>query len=245
MNYLKYVFFLIFLLAAISAQTQEQEYKNAVGLTVGANYSDVNYGSEFLSQYLPKDDYLFYSASGDAHYAYNFGATFTRSLSNKFSASIGLIYTVLEYKIDGSVANQKPEITRPPSPTIPISVDGVVKYSFFDLQLAANYSFNKTPNKGLYVLATFNTLFHLNTNWYCNVVYEDLSEGVDKNITGIDQPDYNTMFFVGLGAGYHFMLSDILSLTPQVGMKYGLNPLVDGTLEPTLVNFEVTLNRWF
>ncbi len=243
MNNSKLLFLLISVLHTLTVQAQEA--KNAAGLIFGANYSDVNYGTEFLEQYLPKSDYLIFSASGDAHYGYDIGANFTQTISNKFSASLGVIYTALEYKIDGSVSDLKPEFTRPPSSTIPVSVDGVMKYTFLNIQLGLNYSFNQTPNQGLFLTATFNSMFHLNTNWYLNVINEDLSEDVDKAITGIDQPEYNTLWFVGLGVGYHFSLGENLSLTPFLGMKYGLNPLVDGTLEPTITNLEVSINKWF
>ncbi len=243
MNIGRFLFLFIALIFTTSSKAQEAQ--NGFGIIVGANYSDVNYGSEFLDQYLPLGDYESFSSSGEGFYAYDVGLQYSRVISNKFSTSLGLIYSVLNYKIDGEVSNLKPEVMRPPSSLIPVSVDGVVKYSFMNFQLGLNYSFNQTASNGLFITATLNSMLPLNTNWYLNVINEDQSEQTDKDITGMEQPDYKTLWFIGLGIGYHIRLGENLSLTPAASMKYGLNPLVEGTLEPTVINLEVTITRWF
>jgi hypothetical protein len=236
---------LIFVAILYTSTAHAQQAKNAAGISAGANYSDVNYGSEFLYQYLPVQDYNSISSSGEGFYAYDVGLNYSRVLSNSFSLSVGLIYSVLNYKIDGEVTDLKPDVMRPPSPDIPVSVDGVVKYSFLNFEAGLDYSFNSTINRGLFLSFDVNSMLHLNTNWYMNVVNEDQSEWTDKNIADTQQPDYNTLWFIGLGAGYHIRLGEDHTLTPLIGFKYGFNPIVDGTLEPTVINLSLALNRWF
>ena len=224
---------------------QAQEAKNGAGIILGVNYSDVNYGGEFLSQFLPKDDYLSLSSGGDSDYGFDIGLNYQFAISDKFSTRVGMMYSVLKYQIEGNVSQRDPSVTRPPSPDIPIEAEGVVSYSFLNIPLTLDYSFNQNPNKGLFVFASANAMLRLNTKWNLDVTYEDMSEGTEDDMSGIIEPDYNALWFVGLGAGYHIPLSDQISLTPSFSMKYGLNPLVDGGLEPTLINLDVTFYRWF
>ncbi len=238
---------LLFLLMCFFAVSsiQAQEAKSGAGIILGANYSDLNYGSEFLSQLLPVDDYLSFTSGGDADYGFDIGLNYQLAISSRFSTSIGMVYSSLQYQIEGSVSERDPSVTRPPSSDIPIEAEGAVNYTFLNIPLTLDYSFNQNPNKGLYVFASFNAMLRLNTKWNLDLTYEDFSEGEEDDMAGILEPDYNALWFVGLGAGYHIPLNEQMSLTPSLGFKYGLNPLVDGGLEPTLINLDVTFYRWF
>jgi hypothetical protein len=235
----------IILLFSISVNAQTQKIQNALGLNFGLNYSDLNYGTEFMEEYMPKMDYLLYSAGGDADYGYYTGILYTRKLTSHLLIDLGAAFQKLGYKIEAEVNDLNPNVNRPPSSSIPISAVGALNYYFYDLNATFEYSFSRYVNQGFYLKAGANYLMHSKTAWKLDVVFEDQSEGSDTDFTKITEPEYNGLLFVDFGLGYHIGLSEKISISPEVNFSYGLNGLVDEELAPTIIRAGISIRRWF
>lgn len=232
-----------FFLSSIALQAQDK--KIAIGFEAGLNFSDVNYGGEFFDEFLPRADYQSFQAAGEGALGYFLGLGVSRKMSNHFLLNFNAAYTSLHYQIDASVSDFNPSSNRPLSSTLPVSAMGTINYSFVNLQAGLTYSIATDARKGLQISALVGNMIHLNTDWKLDVNYEDGGTGESNAIDGLQEPEYNNLWLLGMDLAYGFSLNENLSLCPKVGFRLGLNSIVDETISPSLFEFGVGLKKWF
>lgn len=239
--------FLFVLLTALPFFLQAQLPRFSLEISGGLNYSDLNYGYELFDfeSILPKDDYLLFSEGGQPDWGAQYGIGVNFRVLNRMTAFAGAHYSSLSYRIEASVDNLNPNVTRAPSPEIPVGVDGLVNYNFADLHAGLNYHFFRKPENGLYASLSLSHLIHLRTLPVLGVTYEDMSTGTEEDLPAIAEPDYKGLWFAGLGLGYRIPAATRLWVTPFAEFRYGLNPLIEEELNPTMAVMGARLSVGF
>lgn len=231
---------IIFLLLLSASLMFSQTNPNAFKIRAGANYSDMNYGMEFVSEFLPRDEYKSFTAGGTAGTGYYFGAGLSRQVSNHFELFSNLDFARYTYAADGDVANLDPAISRPVQSDIPLAVDGKIFYSFANFDLGVNYYFSKQPRQGFFLSAILSGQFLLNKKWKMDVEYEDGSIGESSELPTIDGVEYNEFLTsLGVGIGYSIPVGNRFDLVPLVEFRSAPKGIVDNNLAFTTFHFGV------
>ena len=224
----------IFLLSTFFVTAQQSS--NSFKIRGGLNSTDMNYGTEFLSDFLPKDDYSSFSAGGNGSQGYYLGVGYNRILNDHFELFSNLDYASHHYEIDGNVAELRPTVSRPLNPELPTSAKGDVIYSFFNLDFGVNYYFRQKTASGLFLSALISGNFYVDSKWKVDVLYEDGSTGTSKELPG-EERDYNKLITsVGLGVGYNVPLGNQFSIAPLIDIRLGFESLVGDEPTPSTVN---------
>jgi hypothetical protein len=238
---------IVFMISCNNAFTQFSKFQ--LGVNFGVNVNDINYGTDYLTQLLPIDDYNGFGTQGTPALGHTFGINGSFRLGKRFLILSNLNFSTMNYNIQGHVEDMRATVIRPPLPEVPTNLEGKVKYSFLDIQTGLAYSFNDNIQKGFFALVTLNDLIHMRTRI-------DL-EGVDElgNEYSFGQQDvqiqfteYNNLILIGGGLGYHFVLSEKLTLSPMFTYKHALNDLTmddDKDVQPTVIDLRANLKWWF
>lgn len=230
----------------ISNLSAQQSRDIAFHLKGGVNLSDMNYGTEVIFAILPTADYGGYSLEGSDSEGFHFGIGSTVNLYKRLSANLDIDFHRFNYDAGGDVEALRFDVNRPLSSSIPIALDGTINYDFLSIQAGMQYSFNDNARQGMYVSGLLSHHIHLKTDVQLNAVFEDLSRGTVNSLAGVEQPNYNNLWMVGLGLGYDFKINETLSLAPEVEFQYGLNTIADDEIvEPTTLTGSLTLKKWF
>lgn len=84
--------------------SQEQS-KNYYELRVGGNFSNVNYGREFVTDFLNNEDYASRLSGGDIGAGYQINLGYIRALNPKNEIRLSSGYTELGYDVEGEQSN--------------------------------------------------------------------------------------------------------------------------------------------
>ena len=228
-----------------SAKAQETESsKFALEVRGGINYSDMNYGTEYLRGLLPTDDYTTYTVIGEGTDGYSLGIGGSWMINNRFEGVVNLDYVRFSYKGTSTVVDEllNPQSSNP-RPEVPILLASVIDYSYLNMEIGIRYSFSEDLTKGLFAGASISNMLHLNTDWSdFRVWYEDRRFSANEDFT--DSQDglaFNDLLFLGLNVGYKYKITDRLSIVPLIDFRYGLNSVAETTESipsPLVINFQ-------
>lgn len=234
-----FLFAILFLsLTSLSAQTK----KLNLDAKIAANYSDLNYGSEFVASFLNNPDYNALFTSGDSDFGLQLGLGLSYELSSKSKIRGALNYHRYNYKIDGQLVDLKTTVNRPLDASIAVSVDGKVNYSFLGLEVAYLYSFKKQDTDGFFISPSISYLLNLKTDWNVDVRSETASTSEHKDLKQVVDPDINNLLIGQLELGYTVLLNRY-SISPSVAMAYGMNAVHDDALNPTVFTLGLRFSR--
>lgn len=222
-----------------------QSGKIGVSFQAGLNNSDLNEGGDLVGNLLPREDYNQYLAGGDAGRGYFFGVGVEVPVYKGLYAMAGVNYSVLRYEIEAEVNGLRPTVIRPPSPDIIVMGSGDLDYRFIEIQAGINYHLSSNPKRGLFGSLYISHFMHLNRQLDIDLVYEDDSEGKFKDEAPIDDKDYNNLWMIGADVGVKLPLTSWLTVAPKFGFQFGLNPVVDDTLNPGASTGAIQISTWF
>ena len=215
--------------------------KQAIQLRLGFNYSDFNYGYEFIGPVLNQNNYQFFQAGGNAAMGFEFGFSYLRPLNSRFQIGGGLYYTNFTYKIEGEVSDP----INPPAPDDPNALNGLVNYNYLTLEAKLNYLLGTKDNNRFFLQPALKGHLFLNNKRISDVSFPDtpVKEIIRDND---DDTDYNAFLpSIALGAGYHLPINSKVSITPIVQFEYMLTPVTAGELNPMAFHFGLDINLWF
>jgi hypothetical protein len=231
---------IIFFCLLPSSLLFSQTIPNAFKIRAGANYSDMNYGMEFVSAFLPRDEYQSYTAGASPGTGYYFGVGLSRQVSSHFEFFTNLDFARYTYVADGDVARLNPTISRPLQSDVPLAVDGKIFYSFANFDIGMNYYFSKQPRQGFFLSAILSGQFLLDKNWKMDVAYEDGSFGESTELPTIDGVEYNEFLTsLGVGIGYSIPIGNRFDLVPLVEFRSAPKNIVDNNLAFTTFHYGV------
>ena len=235
---------LIILISLLTFTLMGQEPgKNFFELSIGGNFSDVNYGSEFVTDFLNNEDYASRSSGGDTGGGYHVNLGYIRSLNYKNELRFSTGYTQLGYAIEGEQTDFNTGNFRPFSPEIAVELEGTVHYHFWNFALDYVYHFKSSQSNGFLISNGFSYLLNTGTSWTTDLVLETGGRGMQNNLDLISTPMVNDLWFYQVELAYQLGLNSSYFLTSGISAGLGLNSINEDTISPQVLAFTLRLSR--
>lgn len=216
-----------FLVCSLAAQSG---FSLQFGLS--GHLGDANYGTAYLSDYLPRDDYQFFSASGEGDPGFGAMAEAQFFFARKWMVGAHLGYTRMYYDISGFVRTIRPSVMRDLDPTIPVSTSGDIHYNFVNTGLRTGFHFRGWENSGWYIKIGADAMHLLAATWEVASRHEDGLFYENNDLDALPKPDFQTVFAIGFGGGYQYVWKNNFAFFAETWRCIGLNAFVENNLVP-------------
>ena len=225
-----YRLFLLVCFIGIAGTGTGQSPDIGIGIEVGINRGDMQYGHEFLERWLPGEDYQFLTTGGEPGRAFTLGVRTEIPLYRQMFITAGAFITEYRYLVEGEVNNRRAGVNRPPSPDIIQSATGHLDYRFLEFQAGISYQSNSDVMSGFFGTFYLSYLIHRNQLLELDVVYETSDRGTFEPDLGME--DLDNLWMLGADIGFRAPLLSWLSMGPRLSFQYGLNPVSPTTIPP-------------
>ncbi|MEM6263530.1 MAG: outer membrane beta-barrel protein [Bacteroidota bacterium] len=222
-----------------------QQYNHHVEVRAGANYTNVNYGTELLETLFSPNDYTDFQANTDYGLGHFVGVGASIHFLNHFEFMASVDYVRMNGQLSGQVEQLKDDVTRPPSSLVPVNASGTISHTFISIETGVRYTFGGDITNGFFIGGFISDMIHLDTEWRIDMEYETGNSNVQSDISRVEQPDYQNLTMVGGSIGYTHPIGDRFTVSPVLDYRYGFNPLVEQAGRPMGFNLGLGTRYWF
>ncbi|MEZ4920690.1 MAG: hypothetical protein R2792_16435 [Saprospiraceae bacterium] len=240
-----WIFTLVLLaLTCTAAGAQDQDTTiQGFRFRLAMNYSDFNYGSEFIRSYLPTEKYFLFETGGSGGLGFMLGMAYTRKMTERIALTAGTSFSNFSYQIDGRVRDRNPQY--PFEPNEPVEVKGAARYNYLGIDLSAQFLLGTGKWNRLYLEPGISGLIYLSNSRKYDVHFRD------SPVTEIIQESDESSNFrailpaLNLAIGYRIPLNQVVSLSPFFQYQHSLGGVVNDALNPQIINLGVDAHMWF
>ena len=144
--------FYLFSSECLFSQNEQETSKTRISYAIETNaiYGDQNYGNEFVPEYLKNDNFVGLGTSSEPEIGFNFNAGLLFDLDNHNRLKVITGFTRLNEKVDGNLSQVRIPYPNSLLDEIPVSAEGRVHYSFWNLGLDYIYDFGGLNKSGFF-----------------------------------------------------------------------------------------------